>query len=115
MRAGLIRREGGTQPALGGVAGITQCIGTKGCKIYRYVNGRVLHWDGLAFAPKGIVLESEADILATVDGSFWQAAASYAMPPGNVIWVDDEERQMLANWRAMLRGGAVQGRWAGEE
>ena len=71
-------------------------------------------WDGLAFAPKGIVLESEADILAAVDGIFWQAAASHAMPPGNVIWVDDEERQMLANWRAMLRGGAVQGGRAGD-
>ncbi|MGB1962943.1 MAG: cysteine desulfurase, partial [Candidatus Puniceispirillaceae bacterium] len=71
-------------------------------------------WEGLAFAPKGIVLESEADILAAVDGIFWQAAASHAMPPGNVIWVDDEERLMLANWRAMLRGGAVQGGRAGD-
>ena len=63
-------------------------------------------WDGMAFAPKGLVLENEADILAAVDGIFWQAAASHAMPPGNVIWVDDEERLMLANWRAMLRGDA---------
>ena len=47
---GLIRREGSAQPALGCVAGITQCIGTQGCEIYGYVSGRVLHCDGLAFA-----------------------------------------------------------------
>ena len=29
------------------------------------------------------------------------------MPPGNVIWVENEERAMLANWRAMLRADGV--------
>ena len=62
-------------------------------------------WDGLAFAPKGVILETEKDILAAVDEIFWQAAASHAMPPGKVIWMDDEERMMLAKWRAMLKGG----------
>ena len=71
-------------------------------------------WEGLAFAPKGIVLETEADILAAVESIFWQAAASHAMPPGNVIWVDDEERLMLANWRAMLRRETLQESIAGD-
>ena len=59
------------------------------------------------FAPKGVVLETEADILGQVDEIYWQVAASHAMPPGNVIWVENEERAMLANWRAMLRATGV--------
>jgi hypothetical protein len=27
------------------------------------------------------------------------------MPPGNVIWMEPEEREMLARWRAMLKEG----------
>jgi len=62
-------------------------------------------WDGIAFAPKGVVLENEADILRRVDEIYWQAAVSHAMPPGNVIWMEPEEREMLARWRAMLKEG----------
>ncbi|MEX0504214.1 urate hydroxylase PuuD [Alphaproteobacteria bacterium LSUCC0719] len=65
----------------------------------------VPQWDGMAFPPKGVVLESEADIMAQVDAIYWQVAASHAMPPGNVIWVEPEERAMLAKWRQMLRSG----------
>ena len=42
-----------------------------------------------------------------VDDIYWQVAVSHAMPPGNVIWVENEERAMLANWRAMLKSDGV--------
>jgi uncharacterized membrane protein len=61
----------------------------------------------MGFAPKGVKLETEADILAHVDAIYWQVAASHAMPPGNVIWVEPEERAMLAKWRRMLRDDGV--------
>ena len=64
-------------------------------------------WDGIAFAPKGVRLENEADILRRVDEIYWQAAASHAMPPGNVIWMEPEEREMLARWRTMLKAGGA--------
>jgi uncharacterized membrane protein len=67
----------------------------------------VPQWDGMGFAPKGVKLETEADILAHVDAIYWQVAASHAMPPGNVIWVEPEERAMLAKWRRMLRDDGV--------
>ena len=67
----------------------------------------VPQWDGMHFAPKGVVLETESDILRQVDEIYWQVAVSHAMPPGNVIWVENEERAMLANWRAMLRADGV--------
>lgn len=60
-------------------------------------------WDGLAFAPKGVYLETEADIIRQAEAIYWQAAASQAMPPGHVIWVENEERSMLALWRDMVR------------
>ena len=72
-------------------------------------HARVPQWEGMGFAPKGVVLETETDILRHVDDIYWQVAASHAMPPGNVIWVENEERAMLANWRAMLRAGGVPG------
>ncbi|MGB2294014.1 MAG: urate hydroxylase PuuD [Candidatus Puniceispirillum sp.] len=66
-------------------------------------------WDGLAFAPKGIMLENEKQVMAYVDQIFWQSAQSHAMPPGNVIWVEDEERALLAEWRAAVRAGEIEG------
>ncbi len=66
-------------------------------------------WDGLAFAPKGIILETEADAVRLVDDIFWQAAASHAMPPGNVIWMEDEERALLTAWRALVRQDRING------
>ena len=64
-------------------------------------------WDGLAFAPNGIYLENKSDVLRHVDDIFWQVAASHAMPPGQVIWIEDEERAMLAAWRNMINHGLV--------
>jgi uncharacterized membrane protein len=54
-----------------------------------------------------VLLENEADILRRVDEIYWQAAASHAMPPGNVIWMEPEEREMLARWRTMLKAGGA--------
>lgn len=66
-------------------------------------------WEGLAFAPKAIYLETEAEAVKLVDDIFWQAAASHAMPPGNVIWMEDEERALLAAWRALIQSDKMKG------
>ena len=47
-------------------------------------------WEGLAFAPKGIVLETEADILAAVESIFWQAKTYIEMEA-----YDDAEEILL--------------------
>ena len=60
-------------------------------------------WDGLAFAPKGVYLETEAQILKMANEIYWQSAASWAMPPGNIIWLDDEERALLAEWHEKFK------------
>ena len=57
-------------------------------------------WEGLAFAPKGIHLETEEEVLKMANEIYWQSAASWAMPPGNIIWLEDEERVLLSEWHA---------------
>jgi len=64
-------------------------------------------WDGLAFAPKGVYLETESDVTRHANDIYWQVSASHAMPPGNVIWVEDEERTMLSAWRDLVNRGQV--------
>ena len=60
-------------------------------------------WDGLAFAPKGVYLETEAQIIKMANEIYWQSAASWAMPPGNIIWLDNEERALLSEWHEKLK------------
>jgi uncharacterized membrane protein len=60
-------------------------------------------WEGLAFAPKGIHLETEEEVLKMANEIYWQSAASRAMPPGNIIWLEDEERVLLSEWHASLK------------
>ena len=60
-------------------------------------------WDGLAFAPKGVYLETEAQIIKMANEIYWQSAASWAMPPGNIIWLDDDERALLSEWHEKLK------------
>ena len=60
-------------------------------------------WEGLAFAPKGIHLETEEEVLKMANEIYWQSAASWAMPPGNIIWLEDEERVLISDWHASLK------------
>ncbi|MEM7496699.1 MAG: urate hydroxylase PuuD [Pseudomonadota bacterium] len=61
------------------------------------------YWDGVARAPKGVVLESRADILREARAIYLQAAHTRAMPPGNVTYMEEAERALIARWyRARL-------------
>ena len=55
-------------------------------------------WDGIAVAPKGILLETEADIARNARAIYLQAGLSRAMPPANVTWMDAEARGVLVSW-----------------
>jgi uncharacterized membrane protein len=57
-------------------------------------------WEGLAVPPKGVVLETPAQIRAQARAIDMQAVRSHAMPPGNVTFIEDSERQLLAAWLA---------------
>ena len=55
-------------------------------------------WDGLYRAPKGVILDNDADIAEHAREIYLQAGRSHAMPPGNVTEVTPEERALLAAW-----------------
>jgi len=57
-------------------------------------------WEGLAVAPKGVVLETPAQIRAHARAIEMQAVRTHAMPPGNVTFIEESERQLLAAWLA---------------
>ena len=71
-------------------------------------HARVPNWEGLVFAPKGVYLETESDVVYHSDAVFWQAAASRAMPPGNLIWLEDNERALLAQWADIIKKSSSQ-------
>ncbi|GGF00494.1 urate hydroxylase PuuD [Stappia taiwanensis] len=55
-------------------------------------------WEGMIVPPKGVVLESDADIAAHAREIYLQAARSRAMPPANLTYLEDSERRLLAAW-----------------
>ena len=54
--------------------------------------------DGIAVAPKGVVLETPAQIAANAAAIRQQAVATHAMPLGNLTGMTDDERARLGAW-----------------
>ncbi len=62
-------------------------------------------WDGIGVAPKGVVLETDKQIAAHAIQIYLQAGRSRAMPPGNITYMEEAERQLIAEWyEAATRG-----------
>jgi uncharacterized membrane protein len=59
--------------------------------------------EGFLAPPKGLLLETPAQIHAMAAAINQQAAASRVMPPGNMTNITDAERRMIARW---FKGGA---------
>lgn len=57
-------------------------------------------WDGIPAPPKGVRLDSPAEIAQHAHLIELQAVRSSAMPPGNVTMMTAEERGILAAWLA---------------
>ncbi len=55
-------------------------------------------WDGLMWPPKGVVLETEADVARHAEQVYLHAGASQAMPPPNAIQMDREARALIVAW-----------------
>ncbi|WP_299601606.1 urate hydroxylase PuuD [uncultured Tateyamaria sp.] len=62
-------------------------------------------WPGLHWAPKGVVLETEADLTRNARAVYLQSGVSHAMPPANLSYMEDEERAVIVAWyRAAIDG-----------
>ena len=55
-------------------------------------------YEGLARPPKGVLLETDAEIAMHAREIYIQAGRSHAMPPGNITEVTPEERKVLVAW-----------------
>lgn len=54
--------------------------------------------DGITTAPKGVLLETEADIARHAKAIYTQAGITTAMPPPNVSWIEPADRGVLVAW-----------------
>ncbi|MBD3764944.1 MAG: urate hydroxylase PuuD [Rhodobacterales bacterium] len=66
-------------------------------------------WDGLYWAPKGVVLETPGQIAAEARRIYLQAGVSHAMPPGNLSYMEPAERQAIVDWFHAARAPGVAG------
>ncbi|MCY6382022.1 urate hydroxylase PuuD [Hoeflea prorocentri] len=55
-------------------------------------------WEGIIVPPKGVLLETDAEIAAQARDVYLQAGRSHAMPPANITRMEPSERQMLVAW-----------------
>ncbi|MCI5076192.1 urate hydroxylase PuuD [Oricola sp.] len=55
-------------------------------------------WDGIHWAPKHVLLDTDASIANHAREIYLQAGVSHAMPPGNVTDIPPEERATLVRW-----------------
>jgi uncharacterized membrane protein len=63
-------------------------------------------WDGIRWAPKGVYLETKADVARHADQIYLHAGVSHAMPPPNAIQMDQAARQTLIAWIKNARTGS---------
>lgn len=61
-------------------------------------------WDGFHWPPKGVVLETESDVLRHAQQVYLQAGISHAMPPPNAFEMDPESRAAIVAWVRAARG-----------
>ncbi len=55
-------------------------------------------WEGILWAPKGVLLETEGDIARNAKQIYLQSGVSHAMPPANVTYMEPEDREAIIRW-----------------
>lgn len=63
------------------------------------------NWPGLHWAPRGVVLETPAQVAMQARAIHLQAGLSHAMPPGNLAFITEAERAAIRAWFAAARRG----------
>ena len=55
-------------------------------------------WEGVRWAPKGVLLETRADVARNAGAIFLHAGVSRAMPPANITYISPADRALLVSW-----------------
>ncbi|MBY5933171.1 urate hydroxylase PuuD [Tateyamaria omphalii] len=61
-------------------------------------------WPGLHWAPKGVALETEADLTRHARAVYLQSGVSHAMPPANLSYMEEDERAAIVAWYKAATG-----------
>jgi uncharacterized membrane protein len=64
-------------------------------------------WPGLAAAPGGVMLDTDARIAASARDIYLQSGVSHAMPPNNLSMIDEVERAAIRDWYRDVTDGAL--------
>ena len=60
-------------------------------------------WEGLYWAPKGVLLETLEQVAAAAKSVYFQAGLSHAMPPANLSRITQDERDVIVAWYRAAR------------
>jgi uncharacterized membrane protein len=63
-------------------------------------------WNNMQWAPKGVYLETQADVARYANQIYLHAGLSRAMPPPNAIQMSDEARATIMAWIREIRTGS---------
>jgi uncharacterized membrane protein len=55
-------------------------------------------YEGIHWAPKGVLLETKADVVRAAKEIYLQAGVTNAMPPANVSFMEEDERRKIIQW-----------------
>jgi len=55
-------------------------------------------WAGMLWPPKGVVLETPAQIAHEARRIYLQAGVTHAMPPANLSYIEPQEREAIVRW-----------------
>jgi uncharacterized membrane protein len=55
-------------------------------------------WEGIHYPPKGVVLETPAQIASEAKRIYLQSGLSHAMPPANLSYMEPAEREAIVLW-----------------
>jgi uncharacterized membrane protein len=64
------------------------------------------NWEGMLWPPKGVVLETPGQVAREARRIYLQAGISHAMPPGNLSYIEPQERQAIVDWYRSAAGAA---------
>jgi len=62
-------------------------------------------YDGIPWAPKGVHLETEAQVAIEAKRIYLQAGVTHAMPPPSASYLEAEDRAVLVAWYRAATGG----------
>jgi len=66
-------------------------------------------WEGMLWPPKGVVLETPAQIAHEARRIYLQSGVTHAMPPANLSYMEPGERAAIVRWFRQAGAGGVEG------